>query len=269
MQEKNAELNSWVIAKAKCEKEYDAYSKESYSLVIKRINELLNKGKILDIGCGTGAFSFRFEKAGFEVVGLDLSYELIKIAKSIARKKKSNAKFIVGDAEKLPFDNDCFDICFCGAMLHHFTDFQNVIKEAKRVTKPKGFVIVLEPNADNWHIRLAMDTKSPVRFSSITANERAVSKSELNKVFSKVDLKKMTHEYLFMTSRKHKIQEKKSWFSAFFYSIIGFIPNSIQGFWKRLLAFILFNLVHILAFFQGPSRKNNYILFYGKKEGNR
>ena len=56
------------------------------------------KGKVLDLGCGTGENSLYFASLGVKVVGADFSSRAIKKAKVKASERKSNAKFVVSDA---------------------------------------------------------------------------------------------------------------------------------------------------------------------------
>ncbi|KUJ99675.1 MAG: Uncharacterized protein XD43_0658 [Thermococcales archaeon 44_46] len=49
---------------------------------------LKEKGKVLDLACGVGGFSFLLEEYGFEVVGIDIDDEMIKKAREYAKEKK-------------------------------------------------------------------------------------------------------------------------------------------------------------------------------------
>jgi ubiquinone/menaquinone biosynthesis C-methylase UbiE len=71
--------------------------------------------KILDLGCGSGIQSKQLLQAGLEVIGLDLSPEMIRQAK----KRIPKAKFIVGDITKMDFPKESFDGVFAQASLLH------------------------------------------------------------------------------------------------------------------------------------------------------
>lgn len=95
--------------------------------------------KILDIGCGTGGTT-KFLKNYGEVVGLEAN----PLAQSLARKR--GLKIISGTAEKLPFENESFDVVTIFDVLYHQnigSDIK-VLKEAYRVLKPQGYLVVTD-----------------------------------------------------------------------------------------------------------------------------
>ena len=104
----------------------------------------IKKGhKILDIGCGTGVMFGRLKKLvgkRGKVIGIDFSPAMIKRAKSKHKKDKKN--FICADAHYLPFEEKIFDRVIYFSCFPHFSDKKKAIKEAVRVLKPKGIVII-------------------------------------------------------------------------------------------------------------------------------
>lgn len=72
--------------------------------------ESLKPGLILDIGCGTGEQSLFLAKRGFQVVGVDISREmLIRANESAKEKLKDNLSLVIASAEALPFRDKSFD----------------------------------------------------------------------------------------------------------------------------------------------------------------
>ena len=69
-----------------------------------------DKIKILDVCTGIGTQAFAFAKRGYEVMGIDLSEEMLRVANK--KNKYENVRFVVADAAKMPFENDYFD-CAC------------------------------------------------------------------------------------------------------------------------------------------------------------
>jgi len=103
------------------------------------------KGKrILDIGCGPGRDAAYFSEKGFEVVGIDLSEELLKIA----RKNSPNLEFYIQDMRNLGFEPDSFDgIWACSSFMHApYKDARSTLRGFNRILKPDGlmFLCVLE-----------------------------------------------------------------------------------------------------------------------------
>jgi len=90
------------------------------------------KGKVLDIGCGTGEKTSLIAKK-FDTTGIDISKTAIKKAK----KKYKNIRFKAENAEKLSFKSNSFDAVFSNAVLQ-FTDLRKSAKEIFRILKPNG-----------------------------------------------------------------------------------------------------------------------------------
>ena len=106
---------------------------------------------MIDVGCGQGHMSFKLEKylgTDARVFGVDLEEEWIKIANQKAEKRSDSERFNFqpGDAYQLPFEDNTADITICQTVLIHLEDPLSAIKEMKRVTKPGGLIVALEPN---------------------------------------------------------------------------------------------------------------------------
>jgi ubiquinone/menaquinone biosynthesis C-methylase UbiE len=99
------------------------------------------KGKrILDVGCGPGRDSKYFSDKGFDVTGIDLTKNFIKIASKNAPK----AKFMLMDMRKLEFPDNSFDgLWACASLLHiPKEDAESTLKEFRRVLVPKGLIFI-------------------------------------------------------------------------------------------------------------------------------
>ncbi|MFY9270355.1 MAG: methyltransferase domain-containing protein [Candidatus Manganitrophaceae bacterium] len=110
--------------------------------------EELTRGKcyqrVLDVGCGSGLQAVRLAPHAEEVVGVDLSKELIEVAKERC-KGYPNVRFEVANACKLPFPDASFDfIISYGDVLSHIVDgYETAVSEMGRVAKP-GAIVTLE-----------------------------------------------------------------------------------------------------------------------------
>ena len=103
--------------------------------------EIDSSTKVLDIACGKGSTAFYLaEKYGCQVVGIDLSEELIQEANDLCKKKGLNnqVKFQVGNAMDLPFDDNQFDVAISQGILVFVDDKTKTINEASRVIKNGG-----------------------------------------------------------------------------------------------------------------------------------
>lgn len=96
--------------------------------------------RILDVGCGIGRYAVFFAEQGFDVYGMDISKEAIEIAKAWLAKKRLKADLRVGDVEKLPFDDEFFDVVISDGVLDHipFSKAKKAMMEIKRILAPNG-----------------------------------------------------------------------------------------------------------------------------------
>ncbi len=107
--------------------------------------------KVLEIGCGTGYFTKEIVKTGASVTAIDISPELINIAKQEI--KETNASFMLDNAYELSFEDCSFDSVVGSSVLHHL-DIDKAIREMYRVLKPGGYIFFTEPNMMNPQIAL-------------------------------------------------------------------------------------------------------------------
>ena len=96
--------------------------------------------KILDIAAGTGSSSRPLVDKGAEVTALDFSHGMIEQG----RKQNKNINFVQGDALKLPFEDDAFDVTTISFGLRNTSNTDKALKEALRVTKDGGRIVVAE-----------------------------------------------------------------------------------------------------------------------------
>lgn len=112
-----------------------------YDVLVNEIQKS-QSGKILDIGCGNGNLFTFLPDGKYELFGIDFSENMISEAK---KNCKTKASFIVADAEKLPFDDNTFDIVVCNASFHHYIHPNIVLEEMNRVLKIGGKVLIGDP----------------------------------------------------------------------------------------------------------------------------
>ena len=100
--------------------------------------------KVLDVATGTGAQAYAFAQKCAEVVGLDLSEAMLRVA----RRKRSapNLVYVQGDATALPFADATFDVTCVSFGLHEMPVGVRAatVREMARVTKPNGRVVVAD-----------------------------------------------------------------------------------------------------------------------------
>ena len=96
--------------------------------------------KILDIAAGTGSSSRPLVDKGAEVTALDFSQGMIEQG----RKQNKNINFVQGDALKLPFEDNSFEVTTISFGLRNTSSAEIALKEALRVTKDGGRIVVAE-----------------------------------------------------------------------------------------------------------------------------
>jgi ubiquinone/menaquinone biosynthesis C-methylase UbiE len=190
---------------------YDVFQEKTYRKVIGYILKLLpnvNNKVLLEIGCGSGAFTKYLSNLNFnKIYAIDISSKLIEYAK---RKKYKNVEFFVCDAEEICFIKDSsIDIVVCFAVLHHFPNREKVLKEIKRVLRPEGVLFAFEPNRLNPIMWLYRDPSSPFYSSiGVTPNERPILKKEIEQELKLVGFNKIKIfavsgiEYKFVKDKK-------------------------------------------------------------------
>ncbi|MFW6129973.1 MAG: class I SAM-dependent methyltransferase [Atribacterota bacterium] len=103
-----------------------------------------NDSKVLDIATGTGKQAFAFAKGGYDVIGIDLSEDILKVANR--GNKYENITFEVADAANMPFKNNQFDVSCISFALHDMplSIGKKVLDEMVRVTKTQGNITVVD-----------------------------------------------------------------------------------------------------------------------------
>lgn len=106
---------------------------------------------VLEVGCGSGAFTtFVARAVGIkgEVYALDIQPGmLMQLKEKLSRPENRdirNTTLIEGDANKLPFDDNLFDLVYAITVLQEIPGKNKVLKEIKRVLKPGGILAVTE-----------------------------------------------------------------------------------------------------------------------------
>lgn len=98
------------------------------------------QGNVLDVACGTGDMAVELLRRGCSVTGVDLSKEMMAIAK----RKAPQAEYRLADVERLPFGDASFDAVTCAFGVRNFVHLEQGLHEMLRVLKPGGRMVILE-----------------------------------------------------------------------------------------------------------------------------
>ncbi len=103
--------------------------------------------RALDLCCGTGDVAFALTRQGLETVGLDFSEPMLEVARrraATSAPKPAAPNFIQGDAQQVPFPDASFDVVTISYGLRNLADWEQGLREMRRVARPGGRLVVLD-----------------------------------------------------------------------------------------------------------------------------
>lgn len=100
--------------------------------------------RALDVCCGTGDVAFRMQQAGAEVIGVDFSLPMLRVAGHRRRRLGHNIRLVAGDGLRLPFAASTFDALAVSYGLRNLADFEAALGEFQRVLRPGGRLAILD-----------------------------------------------------------------------------------------------------------------------------
>ena len=116
-------------------------------------NTTILKTDLFEEALGPDHFLFHLAKLSSNVVGIDISSEIVSGARERSRQRGSDlGQYICCDVRQLPFDSDSFDLVISNSTLDHFSHESDIIAalhELKRVLRPSGILIVTMDNKGN------------------------------------------------------------------------------------------------------------------------
>jgi ubiquinone/menaquinone biosynthesis C-methylase UbiE len=132
---------------------------------VEYVESLPEGSRVLDIGCGNGRNMFLPRRLGHEVVGVDFSMNLLRIAQEKLNMKElaQSGHIIGGDATLLPLRDDIFDAALYIATLHHIPserDRLESLRELERVLKPGGTSLISVWALDQPRFQELVENKS-------------------------------------------------------------------------------------------------------------
>ncbi len=157
------------------------YAKAAFHTSTERLREVLDLAQpqptdlALDVATGTGNTALALAPFVRRVIGLDLTREMLAHASRLTRERSlSNAEWVLGDASRLPFADDSFELYTVRAAPHHFTDFDGFLSEALRVLKPGGAAALVDcapPTAAREVLHDVEVRRDPSHVRSLTVSE--------------------------------------------------------------------------------------------------
>lgn len=133
--------------------------------------------RVLDYGCGAGEDAVHLARRGADVIGLDISIDLLRIARRRTAVNGAKADFIVGSAYATGLPSESVDALFAIAILHHL-DLELAKQEIIRILRPGGIVVLQEPIRDSATLRF-LRKLVPYHAPDISPFERPLTTAEL------------------------------------------------------------------------------------------
>jgi ubiquinone/menaquinone biosynthesis C-methylase UbiE len=161
--------------------------------------------RLLDVACGTGAVTRRAAQVvgpGGQVVGLDLSPEMLAVARSVHRQEDGvTIEWREGTADSLPFADGGFDVVTCQLGLMFFPDRVAALKEMRRVLAPDGRVALmtwglLEKSLGNaavaraWGLRIGAEQAAKFQTMHLLSDPAEVRRLLKEAGFAEIDVQK-------------------------------------------------------------------------------
>ncbi len=190
--------------------EYDAYYRSNLGQNIDKLEKAiiadflkkLATKNIFEIGCGTGHWSDFFAQSGFSVTAMDISEEMLKIAKS---KNIKNVVFKPGDVLNLENADESVENIAAITSLEFSGDLEKAFEEIYRVLKPSGYFICagLNGSSDFWNDKKDDPVYKNARFLSYKLLQKHLSKFGTPQINACVIVENNT-----FCDEKYTVQEK-------------------------------------------------------------
>lgn len=107
--------------------------------------------RLLEVGCGMGTDLLQFARGGAECTGVDLTPRSVEISSLHFGLYGMRADFVLADGERLPFEDESFDVVYSNGVLHHTPDTEGAVRELYRVLRPKGVAKVMLYHRNSLH----------------------------------------------------------------------------------------------------------------------
>ena len=160
----------------------------------------INHGLCLEIGPGPGYLGLDWlsKTDGTTLKALEISPDMIKIAEKNAAQYGllERVKYVKGDAQKMPFDNETFDGSFTNGSLHEWSQPAKIFDEIYRCLKQGGRYMISDMRRDmnplfKWFLKL-MSKPKEIRAGLVSSINASYTVQEIESILSKTNLKEAT-----------------------------------------------------------------------------
>ena len=137
MSTKTIQGQLWSAAPSYWSQHFEPWFLPLYKKALEQL-ELSEEHLVLDAGCGAGLFTYLATETGADVIGVDAAPGLLEVAK----RRNPLTSFLEEDLESLPFSDNTFHVVAGFNSFQYAGNFENVLREAKRVLKPGGRLLI-------------------------------------------------------------------------------------------------------------------------------
>lgn len=154
--------------------------------------------RIVDVGTGLGLFEKFLMPKFNNITALDLSYEMLKVARTINPLPAGPSGYVQGNAYNLPLADDYADLIFMSCVLHHLEEdeLDITLRELGRICSPQGHIVFFEHNPFNPFTQLV------VRTTPLDRNARLVAYKKLKKSSEKAGIRIHRQDFFLYGTRK-------------------------------------------------------------------
>ncbi|MCA9029642.1 MAG: class I SAM-dependent methyltransferase [Planctomycetaceae bacterium] len=150
----SVDYDSWHAHRLS-EEGHDVHDVEKFAcwhqMVVPRLGDLSGL-KVAEIGCGRGNFAIFLAKQGADVTAMDFSEAAVNIARERSVAEGVNVHWLVGDAANIPLGNEEFDLVISCECMEHVPNYQKMMFELARITRPGGRLLLTTPSQLNAQV---------------------------------------------------------------------------------------------------------------------
>lgn len=157
------------------------YARSFKDKAVEMLTVRLDKGRVLDVGCGTGVNSEKLAAAGLDVTGIDVS----PVAIEQYRARGFDGR--IGDiAAEPPCEPESFDAVFASEVIEHVADTERMLENCRTALRPGGWLVLTTPNSAFWAYRVMALLGRPlsevqhpghIRFFSVRSLAKALQRA--------------------------------------------------------------------------------------------
>jgi SAM-dependent methyltransferase len=204
--------------------------------------------RVVDVGCGPGDLLRQMARGRpdwWELVGFDLSAGMV--AQATERTQGQEVRFLVADAQSLPFPDETFDVVMARHMLYHVPDIDRAVSEAARVLRPHGRILVTTNSAHTMPEYQDLIQGAARRFPGMEQRERVTDRFSLENApdFLKPCFGAVQAHILHGTLRFPSAQPLLEYFAS--HRSMTMRDGHTDGEWQAVLGFVRTEVESVIA----------------------